>query len=797
MLVLLPACLLLMAGAFYWVRVRLTAEQLLPNALRAYLRQQADIEVQMERVRLGWTRLQAWNLTIHLPDGTPLGNARYLAIALQNRPTRQIQLHIEHPHLLLRRDAQGRWNIEPFLRRPPRRAAVQIPLELSSTDGILEFRDEFVRPQFTNQMRLHRVQIRQPGSSMVMWAQGNAPGVGQVLLHALSDGDRWRVNLEVERLRWATVAPYLREWRVANGEWQLQDGVSALQLSLFYAPHQPLRVAGTAQGALYGLRSQRAPLPWRELHFETQFTESLLCVRLRTPDGRLQASGAIERAGRGEGLRYALALQAQGADASVIERLALTPDPPSTRRERGIRIAGSYALQIQAAGSWTPRKGWRHLLAHSSASGQIWLAQLRTPEGTIRHLRLPLLLAKGQLRIRDAQAEFAGGAIRANATADLNEHSPRFLLTALAQDLQLAQLPALRKQKLNGVVDLHLLGEGTFQKPRLTANLLSDELRYDGSRLGALRARLIYQQDRLQIPVALLQGAIGSVQVAGEVASLDSLNLRFSADEVDLNRLASLLGYREGVLGYWEQEAGRNRALRLDGIAYMRGNLSGTMDKPLLRAQAAVFNGRLGDIGVELLVVQAVFQEGRILLPDITIYRRTAVAHASGEIELAEAPSRSGREGTGEGTRFTLQGNLTDFDLATLAEWSESPLKLAGLANLSFAAEGTPDQFEITGEMTTSKTQIDKFLADSASTRFHLARNRNETGILFDSAQVQLREGAVSGQGRVTISEAGTRLQAEWNARSVPLQVFAPYLPAEYRLHGLLNTEGQVQGSLD
>ncbi|MCS7065635.1 MAG: hypothetical protein NZL85_05100, partial [Fimbriimonadales bacterium] len=382
-----------------------------------------------------------------------------------------------------------------------------------------------------------------------------------------------------------------------------------------------------------------------------------------------------------------------------------------------MRPAGKYALQIQAAGRWMPRKGWRNLVAQASAAGHLQLAQLHTPEGVLHQLSMPFLLTKGQLLLRDARADFAGGALRMNAAVNLHADPPRFLLTARARDIRLEQIPSLRERQLSGSADLQLLGEGTFQKPYLTANLLSDELLYSGSRLGALRARLVYQQDTLHIPVALLHGAIGSVQITGSIQSplttrSSPLAVRFSADELDLNRLASVLGYREGILGYWEQEAGRNRALRLDGIAYLRGELSGTMEKPLLRAYANVFNGRLGDIGVELFAMQAVFQEGRLLLPDLTLYRRSAVAHASGEIELGKPRSPAQRGNKREEIRFRLQGNLSDFDLATVAEWSESPIKLAGLANLSFTADGTPNQFEITGELTTNKALLDRLTVD-------------------------------------------------------------------------------------
>jgi autotransporter translocation and assembly factor TamB len=781
LLVLLPACLMLMAGAYYGWRVWLTAEQLLPHALRDYLRRQANLDVQMERIHLSGRRLQAWNLTIRLPDGSPLGTVRYLEL----RPPRgntPMRIQLERPHLYLTRDAQGRWNIDALLRRPPRRAEVQIPFELTSTEGTLEFRDAFVRPVVRQSLRLASVRIRQPGRSMVVWAEGHSPGTGALQLTAVSDGARWRLNLAAERLRWATVAPYL-----PTDALRLRDGEGALQLEMLSLPNRPLRFAGVAQGTLSGARYQRTPLPWHEVQFSLSFTESFLTGQLHTRDGHLGFSGALEKHARGQGWRYAFRLRAHGADAAAIERLLMQGGRHSETRHW--HATGRYSLQLQAVGSWLPRKGWRHLIAQSHAAGKVQLERLDTAQGRFEQIEVPLLLTRGRLRLLDAHATFGGGVLRVNALAHLDAAGTAFQLSALAHAIRLERLPLLRDQKLSGTVSVQLLGEGTLEKPRLMANLLSDALRYEGTPLGTLRARLHYQNQRLQIPVAILQGAIGSVQLAGSVGlekvSTPTLDIDFGADEVDLNRLASLLGYNSGNQG---GDAGKT--LRLDGIAYLRGRLTGTRSHPTIRAQTAIFDGRVGDIGMELLAARVILDKHRISLPEIIVYRRTAVAQASGEVEL---PSE-------EGTRplhFKAQGHISDFDLATLTEWSESPVKLAGLANLSFSANGTPEQFEITGELTGGKVQLDKLIADSAATPFRLTRHERETVLQLDSVQVQLREGIAQGQVQLTLQDAGTSLRAAWNAHSVPLSVLAPYLPESYHLNGVLNTQGRLEGFLD
>ncbi len=799
---LLPACLLLLVGGFYWVRVRLTAEGLLPAALRDYLREQAELDVQIERVRLGWRRVQVWNLAISLPDGTPIGQARYLEL----RPTSPLspvrsglRVQLERPRVQLLRDAQGRWNVEALLRGAPRRPTAQIPIELVSTGGVVELRDAFVRPRVATDFRLQQIQLRQPGGSVAVRAAGEASGVGRWQLHALSDGERWRLDISTDRLLWSFLRPYL-----AGTSIQMQSGEARVQASLVYAPRQPLRVMGMAQGHLQGVRYEQHALPWRELQFSAQFTESALDARLHSHDRRLTASGTLERLT--QAWRYRLMLTAQGDDARLLERYL----PPERREQlaQSLRMAGRYALQIQAAGRWQPRKvirqgvpAWRDLLVHTNAVALVELASLQTPEGTLQAVRAPLLLSGGQLRLADGTADFAGGWLHANALVDFTARPARFTLTATARNVQLQQIPALNRQKLGGVAALQLLGEGTLQKPRLVANIFSDMLRQNGVRLGGLRARLHYAGNRIEIPVALLQGAIGSVQVAGQlewrgsrlpVPDQTRLNLRLAADELDLNRLASLFGYQEGVLGYWESSDGSQprRVLRLDGIAYLRGTLNGTLSQPVLQAQATVFDGRLGDIGMELVASRLTFRERRIRLPEIVIYRRTAVAQASGEIELPAAGERGA-------VRFHAQGRITDFDLATLTEWSETPIRIGGLANLSFALDGTPERFTLTGDLDAERTQIDQIATNHAAAQFRIARDADQTTVRLDTAQVQLQGGVVSGQMQLIADSESTRVDADWNARAVPLTVLAPYLPPDYRLQGVLNASGQVRGTLD
>jgi hypothetical protein len=117
LLIALPVALLGLAGAMYLWQVKLAVEESLPPALRDYARRQAQLEVQVERVSLGWNRILLTYPEVRTLSGERLLRARYLEVRLpvEGAP---LTIELDRPEVWLQRDRQGVWNIDPLLRQP-------------------------------------------------------------------------------------------------------------------------------------------------------------------------------------------------------------------------------------------------------------------------------------------------------------------------------------------------------------------------------------------------------------------------------------------------------------------------------------------------------------------------------------------------------------------------------------------------------------------------------------------------------------------------------------------------------
>jgi hypothetical protein len=82
LLIALPVALLGLAGAMYLWQVKLAVEESLPPALRDYARRQAQLDVQVERVSLGWNRILLTYPEVRTLSGERLLRARYLEVRL-------------------------------------------------------------------------------------------------------------------------------------------------------------------------------------------------------------------------------------------------------------------------------------------------------------------------------------------------------------------------------------------------------------------------------------------------------------------------------------------------------------------------------------------------------------------------------------------------------------------------------------------------------------------------------------------------------------------------------------------
>jgi hypothetical protein len=753
LLIALPVALLGLAGAMYLWQVKLAVEESLPPALRDYARRQAQLEVQVERVSLGWNRILLTYPEVRTLSGERLLRARYLEVRLPADGT-PLTIELDRPEVWLQRDRQGVWNIDPLLRQPRPPEPTPFTFRVHAQGGTLYFDDFLPDAPVRATLWADEFTLSQPRIGQAIMLRGFSDALGAVQARALSDGKRWLIEVDAAQAQGARFKPYL-----PRTEFDLAQATGRVSLQIVYAPDQPLQVQGVAQGVAQGATYRRKPLPWREAAFALAFTESHIGGVVNTHDGGLRVQGVVDWSGRT--VQVDAQVQVAGDDAAALWRL-LRDDPP--------RVQGRYHAQLRVQGA----------LDDLQAQGTVALAQVRTPQGDLRNLRGPVAFAQGQLLLPALSAEYAGRTVRGKLWLDTRQDTPELRLYAQANRLPLQRVPALREAQLSGEADVSLLVYGRLDAPTVEANLQIDALRYANQRIGGLRARVQYADGALTIPLATLQGALGAVYLSGEVRDLTSDNPRFDlsvdANEVDLNLLAQLLGDANGA----------DKSLRLDGIGYLTAQLRGSLKSPEAVAEAVVFDGRVGDLGAEIAVVNLNLVERELRITQAQILRRAAQLIASGAVQLPETPDQP--------PRFQLAGDLYEFDLASVPDWLRRELPLTGLASARFEAQGEPQAWQLRASLYAESLQYDQTVARDNTAQVIVQAQDGAVQVDVVSAQARVGDGALLARGQW---RSGGQFEAQWLLENAALDALAPYLPVEYRLTGRATVQGEASGTPD
>jgi autotransporter translocation and assembly factor TamB len=753
LLIALPVALLGLAGAMYLWQVKLAVEESLPPALRDYARRQAQLKVQVERVSLGWNRVLLTHPDVRTLSGERLLRARYLEVRLPADGA-PLTIELDRPEVWLQRNRQGVWNIDPLLRQPRPPEPTPFTFRVRAQGGTLYFDDLLPDAPVRATLWAQEFTLSQPRIGQAITLRGFSDALGDVQARALSDGKRWLIEIDAAQVQGARFKPYL-----PRTEFDLAQATGQVSLQIVYAPDQPLQMQGTAQGVARGATYRRKPLPWREATFQLAFTESHIGGIVNTRDGSLRVQGVVDWSGRA--VQVDARAQAVGEDAAALWRL-LRDDPSPIR--------GRYQAQVRLHGA----------LDDLQAQGAVAVAQARTPQGELRNLRGPVAFAGGQLLLPALSAEYAGCTVQGKLWLDTRQDTPELRLYARANRLPLQRVPALREAQLGGEADVSLLVYGRLDAPTVEANLRMDALRYANQRIGGLRARVQYADGALTIPLATLQGALGAVYLSGEVRDLASDDPRFDlsidASEVDLNLLAQLLGDANGA----------DESLRLDGIGYLTAQLRGSLKSPEAVAEAVVFDGRVGDIGAEIAVVNLNLLERELRITQAQILRRAAQLVASGKVQLPETPDQP--------PRFQLAGELYEFDLASVPDWLRRELPLTGLASGRFEAQGEPQEWQLRASLYAESLQYDQTVVRDNTAQVIVQARDGAVQVDVLSAQARLGDGALIARGQWRSSG---QFEAQWLLEDAALDALAPYLPVEYRLAGRATVQGEASGTPD
>jgi autotransporter translocation and assembly factor TamB len=651
------------------------------------------------------------------------------------------------------------WNIDPLLRQPRPPEPTPITFRLRASKGTLYFDDFLPDAPVRATLWADEFTLSQPRIGQMITLRGTSGALGAVEARAFSDGKRWLVEVNAEGVQGARFKPYL-----PRSAFDLEQATGRVSVQIRYEPSQTLRVLGTAEGVAQSATFRKKPLPFRAAQFQLAFTESQISGVLTSSDGRMQAQGSVDWSGRA--VEVAAQIRASGDDAAVLWRL-LRDDEPLTQ--------GRYQAQVRLQGT----------VDSPQAYGVAAIERVRTPQGDLRNLRSSLAFSQGQLLLPNLKAEFVGRPVQGKLWLDTRPDTPEIRLHATVDRLPLQRVAALREYALSGEADMVLSAFGRVDAPTIEVNVLVDALRYANQRVGGLRARLHYANGALKVPLATLQGALGAMQVSGEILNIADeeprLDLGIDASEVDLNLLAQLFGYEAGAV-----PNGAGESLRLDGVGYLTAQVRGSVKSPEAIAEMVVFDGRLGDIGAEIAVANLNLLEGEVRIAQLQILRRAAQLLASGAIQLPE-PSE-------QPVRFSLNGDLYEFDLASVPDWLRRELPLAGLASGNFQLEGEPRQWTLRTRLNAESIQYDQTMIGENTAQLIVEAKDGAVQVQAESIQARLGDGMLTASGQW---RSDGRFEAQWALENASLDVLAPYLPVEYRLSGQATVQGEAAGRLD
>jgi hypothetical protein len=469
LLIALPVALLGLAGVMYLWQVKLAVEESLPPALRDYARRQAQLEVQVERVSLGWNRILLTYPEVRTLSGERLLRARYLEVRLPADGA-PLTIELDRPEVWLQRNRQGVWNIDPLLRQPRPPEPTPFTFRVHARGGTLYFDDFLPDAPVRATLWADEFTLSQPRIGQAIMLRGFSDALGAVQARALSDGKRWLIEVDAAQAQGARFKPYL-----PRTEFDLAQATGRVSLQIVYAPDQPLQVQGTAQGVAQGATYRRKPLPWREATFALAFTESHIGGVVNTRDGGLRVQGVVDWSGR--------AVQVDAQVRAVGRRRRRAVATATRRPAEGAGTLPCATAHVQGA------------LNDLQAQGAVALARVRTAQGDLRNLRSPVAFAQGQLLLPALSTEYAGCTVQGKLWLDTRQDTPELRLYAQAHRLPLQRVPALREAQLSGEADVSLLVYGRLDAPTVEANLrdgraaLREPARRRAARTGAIRRR--------------------------------------------------------------------------------------------------------------------------------------------------------------------------------------------------------------------------------------------------------------------------------------------------------------------
>jgi len=665
---------------------------------------------------------------------------------------------LAHPHLVLSRDAAGRWSVGDV--SGSRSSAGPGPFRgrVVVEDGSLDFTDAFNLPgppfaaSFT---RIAGAADFRAGDAVAVSLWGWSPdGEGATVNGAYRPGATSGLDLTATNASVSRWGPYLVRLRELG--WTRGRFAGTVHLSV------PASSSGVLLDYKAVLRLHEADVEYRPLHLQLRHVTGPITVdsmHAESPGLALVAEGSpvvLDGSivfGGGPWLQFGLT--SPGLDLATVQALFFP--------KAAVTIAGEAAGRVQVIGpAGAPGLDGEITGAHGRLNGQGF-------DGL--HARLQY--GAGLLSLTDLRADAAGGRIGGDLLLNARNPSPSYLFSGSTTDVDVhtltsAGLPGLAA--LTGRFSGRMVGVDSGTGLQVMGDVTVGQGSLQGLPFDGLHA-VFWRGAAGSVDLDYLSGQIGGAAIysAGNVGADGAL---------DLNVLVHDLSLADVRARAAPPAAGPAPAqAALDGTADLTGRATGTTDAPVFSGTVTATHGRLGPIAFARAQGDVVVTPGGLSSQDLVLQNGPARYRLSGGLTF-DPPSAA---------NLRLEADNVD------AQW------------LSVALASAPD---MTGTLSGDLTVNGPLGAPTVAGRVALDRGR-VGGQRIDHAEAQLAPEA----GRIRIAEAearvnGSRLQAAGTIDPegpIDLRVWAENLrPADVTAalglnvaaEGGLTLSGEVGGTL-
>lgn len=757
-LTILPLVAILLISLFRVQSVWLSALDHLPSIITQYVAEETGADLGIGTFRITWTGLQATGVTLDY-NQIPIARAPALEVMFPLWGQRTLDIRATNPEIWLHRDRRGVWNVEKFFQETDTEAGLQIPINIQVRRGTVHLRDTMVAK---GRAPVQAEVLDIEGSALIRerWLKADLQftheQTGETRLELFRDEQQTALNGSASRLSWQLAKHYIPKipvnpYNAFATQVKFQTLSAEGQEALYYSGEGNLEVES--------FRVDRRPAPWRNITGSFQFSNAGVTTDLRAQgEDNAQVKLALQPAQND--WQFALELEARGANAARLWR---------TFAENNPVIRGGYAVKGRGYGSFS----------EPVFEGEARVDSAQTQEYRAERLSSSFLLTREGVWLPNLQARVENAPINAKVEYRFNQARAPLKAYVSAHRLRLEQIASLRRSGFQGTVSGRALLSGTPEALEATLNLTGEDLRYKNRAVGSLRARAIYRDDLLRVESAALTGHAGFVKAFGEYRG-GKLDFQVSGTEIDLERLQTYLDAFQSE-GNGSQRATRKQKtdFELDGIGYARGSLTGSLENPVFEGSVEVYGGRVGSFGAEVATAKVAASTKRVQLSDIQILRRSARIFGNGSINLQpQSPTID----------FALTAQ--EVNAEDLNTYLGDKIQVSGLINGSLRLTGSVEIPRVFAEIQSERLVVDQLPFQSLSATL---RYQNARGLEIEQANARLEDGIIELNGSYQADE----LKVLFQANELPLRAFAAYLPEEVSLRGLVNLQGEFNGSIE